>query len=138
MTDYWFTSPLFQIQPGEDSETNPGRYGRMLAFWIKDQLERRGFDVEDVLGEDWGWCVVCHGRPYMLWVGCGNVDQAVLPEAVSRPFNELIWKCFPVAEVSWFARLFKRVDATADLARLDATLRDILSTQDQITFVDEP
>jgi hypothetical protein len=135
MTDYWFTSPLFQIEPGEDSETNPGRYGRMLAFWIKGQLEQRGFEVADVLGEDWGWCVVLHFRPYMLWIGCGNVFQ---PEAASAPSTGQIWHCFPVAEASWFARHFKRIDSTAGLARVDAALREILGSESRISFVEEP
>lgn len=28
---YWFKSTLFDIEPGEDKETNPGMYGRQFA-----------------------------------------------------------------------------------------------------------
>jgi hypothetical protein len=36
---YWFKSSKFQVEPGEDEETNPGLYGRQLARWLKARLE---------------------------------------------------------------------------------------------------
>lgn len=37
---YWFKSTLFEIEPGEDGDINPGIYGRQLAVWLKDKLEQ--------------------------------------------------------------------------------------------------
>ena len=74
MNGYWFTSTLFQIEPGEDAEINPGRYGRQLAIWLKGQLEHRGYSVEPIINEDWRRCLMCSRDPFMLWVGCGNVS----------------------------------------------------------------
>ncbi len=31
MDGYWFTSSLFEIEPGEDDEINPRMYGRQFA-----------------------------------------------------------------------------------------------------------
>ena len=30
---YWFKFSKFEIEPGEDKDTNPGIYGRQLAVW---------------------------------------------------------------------------------------------------------
>ena len=38
MASLCFKSTLFQIEPGEDSETNPHRYGKQLARWLGDRL----------------------------------------------------------------------------------------------------
>ncbi len=132
---YWFKSPLFEIEPGEDEEVNPGRYGRQLAYWLKAQLERRGYTVADVFPEDWGWCVMCHFRPYMLWVGCGNMDDSdARPD--SPPLKEsVVWHCFPVAELPLLARLFKKIDTAPDLARLDSVLREILEGERGIALI---
>jgi hypothetical protein len=52
---YWFTSDLFQIQKGEDEETNPGCYGKELGNWLCEKLKSFGYDVEELIPEDWGW-----------------------------------------------------------------------------------
>ena len=52
---FWFKSSLFAIEPDEDQETNPQRYGRQLAKWLGEELRALGYNVE-VIPEDWGWC----------------------------------------------------------------------------------
>jgi hypothetical protein len=67
MNGYWFKSNIFEIEPGEDEEINPRIYGRQLAIWLKDKLEKRGYKIEPIINEDWGvvLCVPethsCHG-----------------------------------------------------------------------------
>ncbi|WP_266172160.1 hypothetical protein [Dyella subtropica] len=139
MTGYWFKSTLFQIEPDEDVEVNPGRYGRQLAFWLKAKLEQRGFEIQDVFPEDWGWCVRCHAKPFQLWVGCGNMDDAVTLSEDVLPLGEsVIWHCFPVAEVPPLAKLFGKIDAAPALARLDAAVLEILDVEPAIQRVDAP
>jgi hypothetical protein len=79
---YWFTSSLFEIEPGEDKETNPGCYGRQLAVWLRKQLQERGHTVEPIINEDWGRCLMCSRDPFLLWVGCGNMDPKPFGDAV--------------------------------------------------------
>jgi len=100
MNGYWFTSSLFQIEPGEDAEINPGCYGQQLAIWLKTQLEHRGYSVEPIINEDWGRCLMCSRDPFMLWVGCGNVAD---PEqsGTAYPGRPVVWHCFVVAELPW-------------------------------------
>ena len=58
-----FTSSHFQIDAGEEQQTNPGVYGFALARWISDRLRDRGLDAKDVVPEDWGWCVAVKTKP---------------------------------------------------------------------------
>jgi|SRR5882757_4724738 len=136
---YWFTSSLFQIEPGEDAEINPGRYGRQLAIWLKKQLGQRGYSVEPILNEDWGRCLMCSRDPFMLWVGCGNVAD---PERLGthRQDRSVVWHCFVVAEVPWWRRLFSfsRPDTAAAVAKLDQDLAAILTGASEINIVEEP
>ena len=135
MDGYWFTSDMFTVEPGEDEEINPGRYGRQLAIWLKAQLKQRGYSVEPVIAEDWGRCLMLSRDPFMLWVGCGNVDDS----AEDDPSNSRItWHCFPVAEVPLFNRIFGKPDTSAALSKLDEDLRAILSAEPTIRLVAEP
>lgn len=129
VSGYWFSSSLFDIEPDEQDASSPQRNGRQLALWLGSQLEQRGYVIEKVVEEDWGWCVICQSKPFLLWVGCGNMDDAGdEPEAPASRTDSITWHCFPAAETPWLTRLLKRVDTAPTLARLDAQLRVILSS----------
>jgi len=40
----WFKSIRFRIEPGEDEATNPGRYGKQLAEWLRERLIGKRID----------------------------------------------------------------------------------------------
>jgi len=92
-----FETEFFKPEPGEEEMTNPGRFGQALAVWLQQQLGARGVAVEGVVSEDVGWVVMVSRKPFMLWLGCGNTDGSTTE-----------WSVFPVAEVPFFQRLFKR------------------------------
>lgn len=139
MSGYWFKSSLFEIEPGEDEEVNPRRYGKQLARWLKSKLESVGYDVEEIIAEDWGWCVMCQRDPYLLWVGCGNMDDLhAKPDDPPPEKENIIWHCFTTAEVLFWKRLFKKVDTKPALEKLDSHLRDIVNNEKGITLIDEP
>jgi hypothetical protein len=75
---HWFRSTRFEIEPGEDDEINPGIYGKQLAEWLKARLEDHGYKVEPVINEDWGRCLMCSRKPFLLWVGCARACHALL------------------------------------------------------------
>ena len=140
MNGYWFTSTLFEIEPGEDEEINPRMYGRQLAVWLKAKLEERGYEIEPVITEDWGRCLMCSREPFMLWVGCGNVvDYDTAQRGDAPPSNEnVVWHCFSAAEVPLLRRIFKRPDTSVALSKLDQDLRTILSQEPRISLVAQP
>src|SRR5262245_22089997 len=107
MDSLCFTSSLFHIEPGEDAETNPHRYGKQLADWLREKLKASGYESAEVIPEDWGWCVVCSREPVSLWIGCGNSESI---EMLENPklfkTQPIIWQCFVASDVPFLKRLF--------------------------------
>lgn len=111
----WVETNFFKVEPGEDEGTNPGRYGRAFANWISERLKVRGETVEQVIPEDWGWCVVLTRKPYLLWIGCGN-----------RADRTDEWGAFVTAEPNVIQRFFRTVDTGPAVARLTKVLKEIM------------
>jgi Domain of unknown function (DUF6531) len=111
----WVSTSFFRVEPGEDEHTNPGIYGRAFANWLAEKLKARGEAVQEVLSEDWGWCVMLTRKPFPLWVGCSN-----------RVGQTDEWGAFVVAEPNILARLFGRVDTKPAVDRLQKILRDVI------------
>lgn len=132
MDGYWFTSSLFAVERRDGEAINPGW---QLAIWLGTQLGQRGYSVEPVIVEDWGCCLMLSRHPFLLWVGCGNVDG---PAEEEPSKSSVTWHCFPVAEIPFFKRLFGRPDTSVALSKLDADLRTILSAEPAIALVAEP
>jgi hypothetical protein len=120
----WVQTSYFKVEPGEDRETNPGRYGRAFANWLAEKLRTYGEPVEEVFGEDWGWCVMVARQPYMLWVGCAN-----------RAERTDEWGAFVQAEPSFLQRLFGRIDDRPVVARLSRVLSKIMQEVPNATKV---
>jgi len=110
-----FTTDFFKPIPGEDEQTNPGRFGKALAEWLAERLKERGVSVEGVIPEDFGWVVMVARKPFMLWLGCGNTDGSTTE-----------WSVFPVAEPSLMQRLFRRIDPTSEVEKLKAHVAELV------------
>ena len=128
------------MEPGEDEETNPRLYGRQLATWLRQRFVSLGYEVEDVIPEDWGWCVMCQRDPYLLFVGCVNLRdyEHARPNDPPPPKERLLWNAVPTAEVPFFKYVLRRKPETqAGLEKLDRQLRGILEAEARIEIVDE-
>jgi len=137
---FWFRSALFEIEPGEDAETNPSCYGRALAKWLAGELRREGLEVDDVFPEDWGWCVMVRRAPFQLWIGCGNVHsyENERPDDALPRGEDVVWTCIVVAEVPLLKRLFRRPVTTPAVKELYERVKRIVSTAPATTLVEEP
>jgi|SRR3954466_4278563 hypothetical protein len=136
---YWFKSSLFEIEPGEDEEINPGIYGRQLASWLRQKLEAGGYTVEGVLHEDWGRCLMCQRSPFALWVGVGSVEDENRVDGMIPTRDAVVWHCFAVTEGGLRMRMFgKKDEIAASRAKLDSTLASILRAEPGILLVPEP
>lgn len=135
---YWFSSSLPGLNPDEDGELSQHEDHQQVALWLRSQLEQRGYPAVEVLKEDWGWCLMCQRKPFMLWVGCGRSD-AVEPgrEGLPPQHGTVVWHCFQAAEASLWARVVRRIDTTAAITRLDADLLGILASDPDITLIDQ-
>jgi hypothetical protein len=136
----WFKAEQFQIEPGEDEQTNPLCFGKALATWLRGKLTSEGHTVEEVIAEDWGWCVMCQRVPFMLWIGCANVHDYSKsgPEHPPPRGGEVVWSCMVVAELPLLSRLFKRPDTGAATEKLFEQVRRLLNAEPDVTFVEQP
>jgi len=136
---YWFKSSLFEIEPGEDDEINPGIYGRQLALWLKPKLEAAGYTVEGILNEDWGRCIMCQRSPFALWVGVGSVEDEARVDGMIPTKDAVVWHCFAVTEGGFRMRMFgKKNEIESSRAKLDAALQSILRAEPAILLIQEP
>ena len=136
-----FMARQFSIEPDEDSETNPLCYGQSVAEWLRLNLAGIGYStVEEVIPEDWGWCVMCQRDPFALWIGCVNIHDysKAVPEGAVPLGSDVTWSCFVVAEVSLTRRLFKKPDTAPAVERLFEQVKALLSAQPDVAFVDCP
>lgn len=137
---YWFTSTRFEVETGEDQQTNPGIYGRQLANWLRGHLLQLGYPVEGVIAEDWGWCVMCQRDPYWLWIGCANLQdpESTQPSDLPPPKERLLWSAFTTAEIPSFKYLLRRrPDTKPGLEKLASELHQLLEADPSINIVDE-
>ncbi|WP_462159523.1 hypothetical protein [Pseudoalteromonas sp. GB56] len=143
---YWFTSDLFTIHKGEDSDTNPHCFGKELSEWLRAKFSALGYEVEEVIPEDWGWCVMCKRDDYLLWVGCASMcEQAEEYETENLPLGkDVTWHVFPVVEVPFFyfksfiRQFLGQLDTTKPLDKIDKELEHILVTEPRIKLCEEP
>lgn len=147
-SQYWFKSSLFNIVPGEDKETNPYCYGKELAEWLRQHFSSSNNEPEEIIAEDWGWCVMLQREPYMLWLGCGSLldDDTDTEELNSKSVNsdDITWTCFIGNDIPFWSgyfwkRLFKKdklVDN--DTRRISQRLMTLFENNKHITLVDEP
>ena len=117
MKQLWFTSEEFKPLPGEEEKTNPGRFGEALAYWVKAELSREGYNIEEKpIPEDWGWIIMLHRKPFSLWVGCGNEDG-----------NITRWCLFVEAEQGLLHKLFGKIDPALEINAVEEKLVKIVT-----------
>jgi hypothetical protein len=81
--------------------------------------------VEEVIAEDFGWCVMVHRQPFRLWVGCANLDPGTTR-----------WQMFIATEQRPLARLFRKVDTAPAVSRLREHLQAIVLEVPDITDIE--
>ena len=107
-----FESTSFAVADGEDDEANPGIYGRALACWIAAQLK---VPEDQVIAEDFGWCVPAESSPHLLYIACSSEDD-----------SKSKWRIFVFAEGGLMARLLGRDRRAEEMAGLFSKVRSVL------------
>lgn len=137
-----FKSSAFPKYPDEDAEiVNPGRWGKRLAEYVRDNLPRYGVQTTDILCEDWGWLVNTSHADYPVWIGCGPLDEMVATEEesdlgpVASDTGVSEFAMFVTAEPGFFQRLFKRVDSTPIVQKTSAALKAMVEASPDFTEV---
>lgn len=147
---FCFKSDMFSVDPKEDEETNPFCYGRELAIWIAARFKALAYEPEEVIAEDWGWCVMLRREPFLLWVGCGNFQHDFyekVSEKEKATFvpdgTDLTWTCFvgsdtPLWTAFFWKQLFGKQSTAKDMAQVERELETILKAEPRIRLVEHP
>ena len=120
-TQVEFRSSKFPPYEGEQEQINPGLWGKRLAQYLVERLAEKGINSDGMIAEDWGWYVPIQNEGFRLALCCGHQDGD------DDEFLVFTDPSTPVVK-----KLFKRIDATAQLTRLTEALRQILSSDPDI------
>ena len=109
-----FNSTAFPRQQQDEELVNSDTmHGHALAKFIGDALEQRGFGEIRYVAEDWGWCCLLPNEGYELFYGVCSYEDAefMIQFSPSRPV---------------IRRLFRKIDVSERLGRLQRTVFEIL------------
>jgi hypothetical protein len=116
-TQVEFRSSKFPPNKGEEEMINPGLWGKRLAEYLVEKLSARGIKTRKMVAEDWGYYIQIENEDFKLAIGCGHQngedDQFI---------------CFIDPKSPIIRKLFKKIDATAEIARITEALQQILSS----------
>jgi hypothetical protein len=112
-----FESSVFAVIAGEDEHTNPSVYGKALAQWLAEQLSAQGLPTDEVIAEDFGWCVPVDSKPYRLYVVCARAGE-----------TQEDWRVFAFVEGGLMSRLFGKDTRAQSLASLFAVVKQVLQS----------
>ena len=133
-----FVTDLFQVEPGEEEETNPGISGKQLAYWVKKRFEENGYSDIEIVPEDWGWCVILQRKPNLIWVGCsGQKGVEFSTEYFEEGEEGITWNCFLVMEAPFFKKFLGNKNSTETFVKIREFLVGQLSINQDICFVKE-
>ena len=123
-----FDSHAFPVAPGEDSQTNPGIFGRSLAEWVGERLREAGLPAGAVIAEDFGWCVPLRLEPHAVYVACSNADEHA---------DSSRWQLFVFAEGGVLQRLLGRDTRRETIQRVFAAVRRALESSPDVRNLTE-
>ena len=140
-----FRSTAFPKYLNEDDEiVNVNGWGKRLAEFLRDTLPTYGVATGKIHCEDWGWLVTVPSDEFSLWIGCGPMDDATsLDVQFSFPASSASdsdatmtdFCLFVQAELSWFKKLFRQIDATPTVSRVVGALHEMVTDHDEFQDV---
>ena len=124
-TQVEFRSSKFPPYEGEEEDINPGLWGKRLAEYLVVKLAERGIETDPMIVEDWGWYVPIRNEGFRLALCCGHQS--------GDDGDEFL--CFTDPSRPIVKKLFRTIDATAQLTRLTQALEQILASDPDIRDV---
>jgi hypothetical protein len=123
-THVTFRSTKFPPYEGEEEQINPGLWGKRLAEYLVQKLAAMGIQTEEIIAEDWGWYIPITNEGFPLAICCGHQNG-----------DDDEFLCFTEPSTPIIKKLFKKIDATAQLRQLVGALENILSSDPEIKDV---
>ena len=120
-TQVTFRSSKFPAEDGEEEQINPGLWGRRLTEYLAKKLAERGIATEEYSVEDWGYFLPVKNEGFPLALCCGHQDGDA---------DEFLVYTEPATPK--VKKFFRTIDATPQLTKLVAALREILEADPEI------
>ena len=111
-----FRSDRFPAYDGEEEQVNSGLWGKRLAEFLRDNLQKEGFETGQPIAEDWGWMVPVANDQFRLWIGCGHYQE--YPDG---------FLCFIEPHTPFVRKLLKNIDTQASVESLQRAMDKVLS-----------
>lgn len=111
-----FRSDRFPAYDGEEEQVNSGLWGKRLAEFLRDNLQKEGFETGQPIAEDWGWMVPVANDQFRLWIGCGHYQE--YPDG---------FLCFIERHTPFVRKLLKNIDTQASVESLQRAMDKVLS-----------
>ena len=124
-TQVSFRSNKFPPYEGEEEQINPGLWGKRLAEYLVDQLNKMGIETEEIIPEDWGWYIPIRNDGFRLAICCGHQfgdDDEFL--------------CFTDPAKPVVQKFFRKIDVTEQLGRIVSAMEKILTSDSDIRNVE--
>lgn len=116
-----FRSSKFPPYDGEEEEINPGLWGKRLTEYLAKELAGHDIETEEMVIEDWGCYLPILNDGFRLALCCGHQDG-----------DDDQFLVFTEPSGPKVKKLFRTLDATAQLTRLVSALGLILESDPEI------
>jgi hypothetical protein len=123
-TQVEFRCAKFPPYEGEEEQINPGLWGKRLAEYLVQRLSENGIKAREMIAEDWGWYVPIEIDGVRLAICCGH-----------QYGDDDEFLCFTDPSTPIVRKFFKKIDVTAQLARLTEAMQRVLSSDPDIRDV---
>lgn len=121
LTHVEFRSSAFPPYESEEEEINPGIFGKRLAEFLADGLEKRGEPVAGLIAEDWGWMIAIDNPAFALWIGAANYAEY---------YDGFL--CFIEPHKPYVRKFFKKIPAAERVSRLRDNIDAVLKSNPEI------
>lgn len=102
LKDIIIKSSLFPSYPNEEDDINPGRFGKKLAEFVKQNLEKDGIQVADIYPTDYAYELRLDQFKFSVFVIIGNIDgetdQFICAVEPNKEFVRKLFKKIPTKD----------------------------------------
>lgn len=117
-----FESTAFPVAEGEDSETNPGIFGKSLAEWLASRLKEHGVPANEPFADDWGWCVELANHKHRTGLACASEDN-----------EKKAWRVYAFVDLGVLGQFRGKDAAVLAANELIAKVKEVLVSEQEVT-----